>query len=383
MARVLHAIEKGLRIYAENSQSVFVDHLFGAGSPPGTSGETAEAPIGSIYSNSTNGGLWKKITNTNSASDWSEMGDVTIDELHWRNELVRAATNDTVSAGTVDPTSFSDNESGLDGNDFAVGEHLLGDVNGVPALFRVTVVTGPTDITVVAATTPIANGDTFVVQSYLPDAGAAQEAQAILHIPAAGSPGIKIGDFNWAIATGINLSGAYAATSGNVAANDTLEAAIAKLDGVNDNQDTALGLAQGATHFGTFTGGSLADNQTAKQLFQRLEVLLEQMRGVQATGITAAVTVDSVPHASVKAAKWLVEAFEEATPANRQAVEVYALNDGTNVDNTVYSKLKLGANFNLTISVDISGADMRLRAASSTAGVTVTARRIEVVKSVL
>lgn len=383
MSRVLHAIERGLRIYAENSQTSYVDHLFGTGAPVGTSGETAAAPIGSLYSNSTNGGIWKKIASTNSASDWSELGDVTIDELHWRNELVRAATNDTVSAGTVDPTAFSDNESGLDGNDFAVDEYLIGDVNGVPALFRVTAVNSATDITVAAASLPIADGDTFVVQNYLPDAGAAQEAQAILHIPAAGSPGIKIGDFNWAIATGINLSGAYAAASGNVAANDSVETAISKLDGVNDAQDSSLGLAQGATNFGTFTGVSLADSQSAKQLFQRIETLLEQLRGVQATGITTAATVDSVPHASVKSVKWLVEVFEEATPANRQAMEVFALNDGTNVDNTVYSKLKLGANFNLTISVDISGADMRLRAASTTAGVTVTARRIEVVKSVL
>lgn len=429
MSRVFFGVEKGVDIFAENG-AVQARILTGTAAPDGL-GDQSSAPIGSLYIRSGTGQMYQKIANAGNSADWSQFGNITLDELHWRNEYVRAATNDSVSAGVVDPTGFSDNESGIDGNDFAVGEYLIGDVNGVPALFEVTVVTGPTSITVAAAGISIANGDTFVVQSYLPDAGSAQEAQAILHIPVAGSPGVKIGDFNWAIATGINLSGAYVAASGNVAANDTVEAAIAKLDGVNDNQDTLLGTAQGAvdlgtftgdiipdnstvksalqsletelvdtrqnvddlitlsgvaensTNFGTFTGVSLADNQTAKQLYQRIETLLEQMRGVQSTGITTATTVDSVPHASVKAVKWLVEAFEEATPANRQAMEVFALTDGTNVDDTISGKLKLGSNFNLTISVDISGADMRLRAASTTAGVTVTARRIEVVKSVL
>lgn len=172
-------------------------------------------------------------------------------------------------------------------------------------------------------------------------------------------------------------------TSTNKAALQSLETELVDTRGNADDLITLSGVAENATSFGTFTGVSFADSQDSKQLFQRIEVLFEQMRGVQSTGITTAVTVDSVPHASVKACKWLVESFEEATPANRIAQEVFALNDGTNVDDTVYSKLKLGANFDLTLSVDISGADMRLRAASTSAGVTVTARRIEVVKSVL
>jgi hypothetical protein len=122
---------------------------------------------------------------------------------------------------------------------------------------------------------------------------------------------------------------------------------------------------------------------TVKALFQRIGDLLMQLRGVQVTTITTAATVDSVPHATVKAVKWLVYLFEEATPANAQALEVFATTNGTNVDDTQYAKIKVGANFNYTVTVDISGADMRLRIASTTAGVTATVRRIEVVKTVL
>ena len=53
------------------------------------------------------------------------------------------------------------------------------------------------------------------------------------------------------------------------------------------------------------------------------------MRGVSVTGITAIADVDTVLVDDVDACKWLVEAFEEATPANKQAFEVYALHDGT------------------------------------------------------
>lgn len=431
MAREFFKVEKGIKITGENSDTAEASLLIGAGNPVGTSGETDDANIGSQYSNLTDGSQWVKTADTSSASDWEELtvGGVALDELSWRNEKVRFATADTLAAGSVNVLTLSDNDDMVYG-DIAVGEYVIGDVDGTPALFEVTATPGTPNITIAAAGQALADNDTFVVQQYLPDP-TGQEEQAIIHFPLASGPGIKIGDINWEFATGINLSSGYAAANGSVSASDTVESAIQKLDGNQQDIQTASGLSQGdvdygtftgatipdnstskgalqaletayeetdanvddlitlsgvaenSTDFGSFTGDSLADNQDAKQLYQRIEVLLEQMRGVQATGITAAATVDSVPHASVKAVKWLVEAFEEATPANRKAFEIYAVTDGTNVDDTEYAKLKLGSAFNLVVSVDISGADMRLRVSSSTAGVTVTARRIEVVQSVL
>lgn len=390
MARGLFFAEKGLRLGKENTDpgnGNTIDHIFGAGNPVGTSGETDDANIGSIYANTTNGTQWKKIANTSSASDWIELGNVNLSNLKWRNEKVIAATGDTVSAGNINPTSFSDNEQGLDHTAFAVGDHLIGDVDGNPTLFEVTGLPGAPNITIAADSQPIADNDTFVVQNYLPDSPAAQEGQAIIHFPSASAAGIKIGDVNWDVATGINISGGYTPAAGNVTSSDSVESAIEKLDGVNDAQDSALGLSQGDLNFGTWTAPVdllFAASQSAKQLFQRIGDLLMQLRGVEVTGITSATTVDQVPVASVKAVEWLYEAFEEATPANRKAGIVYALNDGTtNSDDAVFARLKTGANFNLTVNVDVSGGNMRLRASSSTAGVTVRVRRIEVVKSVL
>jgi len=391
MARDLFQIEKGLRILKENTDQGAgnsIDHIFDPGDPVGTSGETAAAKVGSIYGNTTNGSQWKKIADTSSASDWAELGSVSLSNLKWRNELVRASTNDTLVAGAVDPTTFSDNEQGLDDTAFAVGEHLLGDVDSAsPKLFVVTSISSP-NITIALAAQIIAQNDTYVVQNHLPDSPADQEQQAILHFPSTSSPAVKLGDVNWDIATGINLSSGYTPGSGNVTSTDSVESSIEKVDGVNDAQDSALGLAQGDTSFGAFASPAsllLAASQSAKQLFQRLGDLLAQLRGVEVSGITAITTVDSVPVASVSFVKWLVVATEDATPANKKAFEVSGLNDGTisDVDDNNFGRLDVGSSFDVKLSVDGSGSDMRLRAESSTGGITVIARRIEVVKSVL
>jgi len=77
MARSLYAAEKGLRLLKENTDKAAnnaIDFIFDPGAPVGTSGETDDAEIGSVYSNTTDGGIWKKIASTSSASDWIELG---------------------------------------------------------------------------------------------------------------------------------------------------------------------------------------------------------------------------------------------------------------------------------------------------------------------
>lgn len=390
MARDNFGVEKALRIYATDSDTTFIDILFGSAAPGGDAGEQDAASLGSVYfrQDGATSKMYQKTAATNAVSDWTENAadaGITIDELSWRNETVRAATNDTVAAGTVDPTGFSDNESGLDGNDFSVGEYLLGNVDsGVPLLFEVTVVTGAADITVAAAGQALASNDTFIVQSYLPDSGASQEGQAIIHFPSASAPGIKIADVNWNLADGIGMAAGYAAANGSVSSADTVNSAIEKLDGNQQDILTANGISQGDINYGTFTEDLLADNQVGKDLFQRLETLLTELHGDQVTGITTIQTVDSVPIASVRACKWLVEVSEDATPANRKCYEIYALNDGVSAnDHTVYAKLKVGSNFNDSVNIQVAGGNMNLRIGSSSAGITATFRKIEILKNTL
>lgn len=70
MARTYHGLEKALRLYKANSDTNFIDLIFDAGAPIGTSGETDLATIGSIYMDNTNGLIYTKIASTSSASDW-------------------------------------------------------------------------------------------------------------------------------------------------------------------------------------------------------------------------------------------------------------------------------------------------------------------------
>ena len=477
MSRVPFGIEKGLAIYTENGD--VLSHVLSGTAAPDGLGDQGLAPIGSLYIRSGTAELYQKIANAGNSADWELNGSSSATIGSWRPEQVLLVTNDTQGAGTRDVVAnpfADDNTPALTISDYTVGKYIISDADGTPALLQITAIAGD-DVTFAVAANALVDGNAFITKNYLPNAPGTQEREAI--VVYSNGVMVKIADVTWNFADGISLATGYAAQNGNISSADTVNSAVEKLDGnqqdiqttlgvaqgavnlgtfagatIPDNQTikqalqavetayeetdvnvndlitlsgvvenstdlgtftgatipdastvkgalqsletaheevdqnvndliTAVGIAENATDFGTFTGGSLADAQTAKQLFQRIEVLLEQMRGVQAVGVTAITTIDSVPTADVKACKWLVEVVEIATPANRQALEVYALTNGTLVDDTVYAKLKIGSNFNFSLTVDVNAGNMRLRAASTSAGVTVTARRIEVVKSVL
>jgi hypothetical protein len=381
MARDLFGVEIGVSIFEENGANLS-NIISGTASPDGVSGAQGASPIGSLYLRSGTSQLFQKTANIGAAGDWtiflSGMGK-------WRREKLTAVTNDTVSVGSrnLSTTPFADDQAPLlTAADFVAGDFIIADADNTPVLLEVTAVSSPS-ITLAAAQFALVAEDTFVCINYLPDV-AGGENRAVVNYN--GSIVVKIADIDWSIATGINLSSGYVAASGNVAANDTVEAAIAKLDGVNDNQDTLSGVAQGSTDLGSWTSPVdllFSATSTVKALFQRIGVLLMQLRGVQTASFTTAITADSVPVADVLAVKWLVYAYVTGTPANAQAFEVYAMSNGTLVDDTVSSILNVGSTFNLSRVVDISGGDMRLRLSTSGSAVTAIIRRIEVVKTVL
>jgi len=485
MARKIYAIEKGLRIFKENSDTEFIDYLFGSAAPGGDTGEQDDAPLGSLYlrQNGASSTMYQKKTNGGSTADWEENGQGGV-QIGFRPEKIRAVTGENVSPGVrnLTTTPFTDDDgTTLVATDFAVGEFLIANAGGAAVLLEVTDVSDPNVTFSNPVSAPaLAELDTFLTPNYLPDP-VGQEAQALIQINASGNA-VKVADVDWAIATGISLSGSYTAQNGTVAAGNSVEAAIEKLDGNQQDIQTLQGVAQGSVDLGTFsgvtipdsstvkaalqaletaheevdqnvndlitlsgvpensvdlgaftgvtipdnqtvkaalqaletaheslsgivteidgnvddlitlsgvpenstdlgafTGDLLADGLTNKAAFQRIEDLLDELKMKEAINVTTIASVDEVPVASYSACKWLVHAFEEATPANRKSVEVFAHNDGTTADESLGKILKLGGNFDLSISVDVSGGNMRLRAASTTAGVTVRARRIGVV----
>jgi hypothetical protein len=388
--RVNHGIEKALRIYKENSDTEFIDLLFGAGAPGGDAGEQDAAPIGSMYLR-TNGTLYQKVANAAALSDWQLNGSSNVQIGAFRPERIVAVTTGAApsSPSTINLTSspFSDDDGAtLAAADFAVNDHIIYDSDGVPKLFKVTAVASP-NITVEEVLTPFVEDDAFIVHHYLPDVGNAQEKQAI--VVYSGGVIVKVGDFNLAFADGVSMATGYSSRNGTVSSADTVNSAIEKLDGNQQDIQTTLGVAQGSTNLGTFTGETIPDNQTVKQALQSLESAIEDGGRSTALGVTTLAVVDSVLVDKASAVKWYVTIERQSAPQNKKHYEVFAGHNGhtaadaTNVDDTVYSKLKLGANFNADLSVSLSGAGagqvIRLNVASSeVGGVNVYAKREEV-----
>jgi len=386
MARTFWGVEKGFRILAENGTSIAMEMFVGTSFPGGDAGDQDAAPLGSLYWKIGTAMIFRKIFTFNTTDDWELLSSSNL-LSGFRNELVRAATATVApSSGSVinlTSTPFTDDDAPLlTAANFTVGDRIIYGVGGTPKLMKVTVVSSP-NITVIDDLIPLSDNDAFLVRYYLPDSPDSQEKNSLV-IYSDGQI-IKLGDFNWNLASGIGLDG-FVETQGPVTGSDTVQTALQKIAGDASDLVTLSGVARGDLHLGAFAGDTIPDSQTTKQALQYLETALEA-RGLL-TGVTAIQTLDSVLVDKIKLAKWLVHAFEEANPARVQSMEISALHDGTtvgdaaNIDNSIINKLKLGTTFNFTATVDLDGAGaaqaMRLRVASTTAGVTVTSRRIEV-----
>jgi hypothetical protein len=384
MARETFNSELGYGIYAENGD---IQALIISGTlvPDGVSGKQGDAPIGSIYLRSGTGELYQKIANAGAPADWELNGSSSVGIGTWRGEQVVLVTNDTQGAGTRDVVAnpFSDDDgTAVPLSQYVVGRYIISDADGTPALLEITNVVGD-DVTFAVAGTPLSNQDTFTTRFYLPDSPDSQEGQAIVQYD--GSIVIKIGDIDFSFATGIDLSGAYSAASGDVASGDTVELAIEKLDGNNDAQDSLLGTSQGDTDLGLFPNNDvIPDNSSVKDA---LDAVAQEAEGQpsEQTGVNSATTLDSVLVDSYRSVAWLVTAFDEANPADVKSAIVHGANNGTTsadatlTDDNASSLLQSGV-FNTQIAVVLSGTgaaqEMVLQVNSSEPGVTFTAIRL-------
>jgi len=436
MSRERFGIEKGLDIYAENGDTPAASILTTTSAPTGT-GDQGTAAISSILLRS-DGSFYQKTANAGAPSDWELNGSSAAVVGVWRPEVVSIVTNDTQGAGVRDVVAspFADDDgTDLVPADFIVGEYVIVDADGTPALLEITAKggTGDKDITFAAAGTALAADDTFITRFYLPDPDGG-ENKAIVNYN--GSVIVKLADIDWQFLTGVNLSGGYTPGTGNPVAGDTGEAAIQKIDGNVDQITAAVGVAQGAGDMGTYTGTLLTDNQTAKQNLQQLETETEALRSslggsANATDMgtytgttitdnvnqrqvnqeletaleaiqtdvgpaniaqTTPTTVDFVLVDDCQRVEWELTAHDIATPANVQSMKVTAFHNGssaadaTAVLDSLSSKSKLGSNFNLDVSVTLTGAAgaqaMNLVLETSEAGgIRYTTKRVNCVKA--
>jgi len=364
--QVLKGIGKGLRIFVGDDDTKFADFLIGDNAPIGTAGETDEAPIGSEYKDLIGGGLYQKKFNTSSASDWVEIGSGSL-QLGFRKEKIRVITGEAITPGVRNLTStpFTDDDgAGIDATNFTVGEFIIGTAGGTAVLLEATVVAAP-NVTFAVPVDPVANPalaefDNFITPNYLPDP-VGQEGQALVQINGAGNA-VKIGDVDWAFATGIALSGGYASAAGVVAAGNSVELAIEKLDGNQKNIYTALGIVQGDTEMGAYPGGIITDDVPQTTVNTELEAAIEKI-SLQKNGVlvqNVAVNTDSYDVDEFQTATWVIVARDTANPARVKRLEIQQIHNGHGAADATISresrdeKVNIG-NVNLQIDTVLTG----------------------------
>lgn len=173
--------------------------------------------------------------------------------LKWKGEFF-AITKDADLAAVTAQTElstllpFSDDEgTQLQISDFVAGQRIASvhPVTNVAKYYNVVDFAG-----VLYVTNPLAfsESETFTVRHDLIESPADQEGRSIytINFEESKNQAFKIAEFNWSLATGINLSPAYSALAvvggihNVVAINDTVEVAISKLDGNVKNLETII-----------------------------------------------------------------------------------------------------------------------------------------------
>lgn len=82
--------------------------------------------------------------------------------------------------------------------------------------------------------------------------------------------------------------------------------------------------------------------------------------------VSPAIPIDVVPLTDADLVKWFLFVKETATPTNRRAVEILAVNDGASIQNSdQISSVVTGVVAGFVTSVDISGGNMRLLLAAT------------------
>jgi hypothetical protein len=271
------------------------------------------------------------------------------------------AAADSTALSTLLPLSDDDGTQLVIG-DFADGDILLSrNTAGTDKVYSVFDDSGTLRITTVGVDQP-ATGDVHIVKNDLPD-GDGQETSAMYTYN--GTDYVKIGDIDWQLATGIDLSSGYAAAGAAAApvGGDSVETAIGKLHKDADDIRTTTGTARGDTDMGNYTGDILTDAQNTKTNIQELEDAI-QAGGVRVEqlNVTTQVVLDTVPLADADVVHWVVYARGDTDPTQRFSSTMRAMHDGTAIaDLDSLPFLQDPANkLDVTFDVDISGADMRL-----------------------
>lgn len=407
---------------------------------PGTSDRTINAPLGSTYRDHTAGKMYQKVTAGSGSDKWIQLVSATdlenaiaahADGVSWREPV--AVFSATAYATKADAEAALNSALGFDGVSLADGNRVL--LPGVGG-------NSNSDIFVVRGT-PGA-GATLAEDSSKDTAGdqvpvnSGTESNKIAYFTVGGtweirSPGTDAEQTYLRAFIGKGGAGTEmpSYTSVNyVTQGSDLEAAIGALDAqthintgaiANEaasraNADSAIQAEVDALEvsLGAVVNGNgvyqarndthyLNGNATVDEDLRDLDALAKTnsdaigaLQGAlgstvyagAVSGVTASTVIDTVAVDDAAVAKWIVQVFDETTPANKEMVEILGANDGTasadatDANWTEYSRLRFGSAIaGLTYEVDVFGSGvvqtMRLKVAANSP-VTVKLTRLKV-----
>lgn len=378
MSASVQGVVKGFEITDRDSGAI-VQILAGTVDP--SAGAGISAPVGSVYyrQNGTEGSQYTKNGSADTAWSLQTTGSIV---GNWREETkVLTESNTTsdwsnVATGTALSTLLpfdDDDSSSLVLGDFADGDFVLyRDTAGQDRIYKIYDDTGTLKVTQDGADVdPLADGDTFIVKYDLADANGLENS-AIYNYN--GTDLVKIGDVDWALATGINLSSGYAGTTnGTPAAGDTVEKAIGNVDANQRDLTTLSGEPQGAVDHGTFPGTTIPDNSNTREALEALETAVEAA-APPPTGTVAGVgstfqVIDSVLVDDVRKVRWDLACAGVTIPAKFYGAQFSAMHDGhgaadaTDIDSNEFDVLQIRSN-------KIAGVEFQVSLASAGAAQT-------------
>jgi len=240
-----------------------------------------------------------------------------------------------------------------------------------------------------SAGTALTAGDTFFVDNDLLQTSAVNEKASAYTFN--GSAMIRQASFDFEAADTINLTGAYTVSSGDPSPSDSVQKAISNIDGNVDALTSTMGVSQGHTNLGTWTGTGatriLANaSETAKTAIQKVANEIGGLAGGQGdyvsnqavnpnlnaidTILTQAlkkIAVSNVPtdteyvvdtldlSGDIRFVEWDVTIIQSTTPANRYSCKIRGMASTGGSDFTEYAILTIGTTIgNVVFSVDSS-----------------------------
>lgn len=354
-------IDRGLEL--DNS----VQYLQGA-TLPGLGGDTSTAPVGSLYTNNSDGSVWTKILSGAGGDKWLKLAseqhvDLAVaaarSGVSWREPVIaRDSASTALPTGTAGSAINIDGISIVDGQRVLFSELIGGNGKNI-YVYNQAAGTFVEDVNTETA------GDATYVQSGT-SGGKTYVFNGTTWVLTDQAPLTEIGfiqSFIGKDSTGSDMP-VYSTT--NFVSNGT-------------SLETAVGALDAELGANVVDGAAVLAANSINQNIQALDTALSEVSlTTTATNVTTQQVVDSI---TAGAAKWLVrvELVSDATAV--YATEVYALSDGTATgsDFTRYGSLSLGAAISgLIVTVDAVGGALRLLVEASSA-VNVSARRVSII----